>query len=301
MPTTPATQTTPPPRIATLRGGARGARGRARAGRRAHARARPRCAPRTSGCGSSSSCLRRRIFVAKAERVDTRAARAGVRGTSSPSSTQLGGHASERRRDAGADSAASATARRSPNGRRDLRKRCRSKRSASRSPTELFEELVAEGKAERIGFEESCKLAWQRGGHASPGDRAREVPRRRRAAASRRSRPPPMPHETFARSLAAPSLLAHVATDKYCDGLPLYRIEDRFARDGVAARPRHDVPVARGRRGDRRARRWSPPRAQEALAHRVLHRDRRDRRRRPARAAAPTGSASRAGAGTSSC
>jgi transposase len=41
-----------------------------------------------------------------------------------------------------------------------------------------------------------------------------------------------MPPECFPRSLAAPSLLAHVLTDKFCDGLPLHRIEKRLARDG---------------------------------------------------------------------
>lgn len=43
----------------------------------------------------------------------------------------------------------------------------------------------------------------------------------------------PMPSECFPRSLAAPSMLAHILTDKFCDGLPLHRIEDRLARDGV--------------------------------------------------------------------
>lgn len=42
-----------------------------------------------------------------------------------------------------------------------------------------------------------------------------------------------MPAETFPRSLAAPSLLAHIITEKHCQGLPLFRIEDRFDRDGT--------------------------------------------------------------------
>jgi hypothetical protein len=42
-----------------------------------------------------------------------------------------------------------------------------------------------------------------------------------------------MPAELVVRSLAAPSLLAHVVSDKLCDGLPLHRQEDRFARLGV--------------------------------------------------------------------
>jgi hypothetical protein len=44
----------------------------------------------------------------------------------------------------------------------------------------------------------------------------------------------PMPPESFTRSMAAPSLLAHILVEKYCDGLPLNRIEDRFERDGIS-------------------------------------------------------------------
>jgi len=47
-----------------------------------------------------------------------------------------------------------------------------------------------------------------------------------------------MPAETFPRSLAAPSLLAYIITEKHLQGLPLYRFEDRFGRDGT--------PVDRG-------------------------------------------------------
>lgn len=46
------------------------------------------------------------------------------------------------------------------------------------------------------------------------------------------------PPELFFRCLAAPSLLAHLVMGKYCEGLPLFRLEQRFARDGV--------PVDRG-------------------------------------------------------
>jgi len=43
----------------------------------------------------------------------------------------------------------------------------------------------------------------------------------------------PMPPRIIEGSYALPSLLAHIATDKFCDGLPLHRQEDRFARLGV--------------------------------------------------------------------
>jgi len=88
-----------------------------------------------------------------------------------------------------------------------------------------------EGTAERIGFEESSKLGWRRGGFV------RVVI----ARAKYKVEGPtgvtldttPMPPESFKRSLAAPSLIAHVITEKFCDGLPLYRQEDRFNRLAV--------------------------------------------------------------------
>jgi transposase len=43
----------------------------------------------------------------------------------------------------------------------------------------------------------------------------------------------PMPPEMFPRSIATVSLVAHIVVDKYCDGLPLHRQENRFARLGV--------------------------------------------------------------------
>ena len=42
-----------------------------------------------------------------------------------------------------------------------------------------------------------------------------------------------MPPLAFSRSLAVASLIARIAADKYCDGMPLHRQEDRFARLGV--------------------------------------------------------------------
>lgn len=42
-----------------------------------------------------------------------------------------------------------------------------------------------------------------------------------------------LPPQLVTRSLATPSLLAHVISDKLCDGLPLHRQEDGFAWLGV--------------------------------------------------------------------
>ena len=43
----------------------------------------------------------------------------------------------------------------------------------------------------------------------------------------------PVPPQILNRSIATASLLAHIVSDKLCDGLPLNRQEDRFARLGV--------------------------------------------------------------------
>ncbi len=169
--------------------------------------------------------LKRRIFVAKAERVDTAqlelefaeklAALDRLGGGPPPVAAAGGQGGSEKRK---------------PTGRRDLRDL---KMPVVRVETfePLFEKLVAEGKAERFGFEESRKVAWQRGG-ARMLVHARAKYRVVDEHGDSMIETTPMPPECFPRSLAAPSLLAHILTDKFCDGLPLNRIENRLARDG---------------------------------------------------------------------
>jgi transposase len=113
-----------------------------------------------------------------------------------------------------------------PKGRRDVR---------SLPIPEERHELVdptLEGKAERAGFEESSQLGWRKGGPV------RIVIARAKYRTTTDEGTPtlattPMPPRTFPRSLAAPSLLAKIIVDKYADGLPLYRQEERFAREGL--------------------------------------------------------------------
>ena len=175
--------------------------------------------------------LKRRIFVAKAERVDT---------------AQLEIEFAEklRRLDALAgtledvpsdeDDDDKTDKKKKPpkksTGRRDLKKLALEEERVEICDP-LYERLVEEGKAKRISFDESCKLAYKRGGlrrlviarakyqvTGSDGETAIDTA--------------PMPSETFPRSLAAPSLLAHIIMLKYGQGMPLFRIEDAFARDG---------------------------------------------------------------------
>jgi transposase len=96
-------------------------------------------------------------------------------------------------------------------------------------PDPLFEQLVQEGKAERIGFEESSKLAYERGGL-----RRVVIKRVKYAATSAQGETQietaAVPAEIIPRCMA--STLALIATSKYCDGLPLFRIEQMFERWG---------------------------------------------------------------------
>jgi transposase len=173
--------------------------------------------------------LKRRIFVAKAERVDTRQlelefadklrALNEVAGTLQlPVEQQQDGEQRPK------------PSKPKPTGRRDLSKApLEEERVEVKDP--LFEDLVKKGQAEAIGFEESYKLCYKRGGM-----RRLVVARVKYRAIGKDGEAEietaPMPAELLPRSLATPSVLARVAIDKHCDGLPLFRIEDRFAREG---------------------------------------------------------------------
>ncbi|HZF49891.1 MAG TPA: IS66 family transposase [Polyangiaceae bacterium] len=192
--------------------------------------------------------LRRRIFVAKAERVDTTQLELEFKSklaeldklggapapTPAPSDESPGDVVGPTQDGEGAAGPKGPT--KKPTGRRDLRKAPLEEERVEIKDL-LFEALVAEGKATRIGYEESSKLAWKRGGLRRLVV-ARVKYRAEDATGEAQIETAPMPAECFPRSLAAPSLLAKIVVDKYCDGLPLHRIEDRFARDGF--------PVDRG-------------------------------------------------------
>lgn len=188
--------------------------------------------------------LRRQLYVAKAERVDTAqlelefAAKlaeldqlAGV--LKGPANTDDQGGRAPRLDKPTPDSESKEKPK--PKGRRDLREAPLAEERVELSDPEMEAHVLA-GAAERIGFEESYKLCWQRGGmrrvvvarvkYRMPGPG--NIPETTTIATA------PLPPETFTRSLAAPSLLAHIATDKYCDGLPLHRQQDRFLREGVS-------------------------------------------------------------------
>jgi transposase len=172
---------------------------------------------------------RRRLVVAKAERVDTAqlqlefaaklAALDALGGQLAPLTD--GDPPDRTRGDKGKGKAR-------PTGRRNLRELA--------LPEERIEitDPAFEGTVPRVGTEDSCKLMWRRGGLvrlilARVKYRVAEVSSDAAPAIATAE----MPAELVVRSLAAPSLLARVVSDKLCDGLPLHRQEDRFARLGV--------------------------------------------------------------------
>jgi transposase len=178
--------------------------------------------------------LRRRIFVAKAERIDSKQLElefasklAALDELARQISTQPPATGA-----AGGSSSAGAGDRREnkkPSGRRDLRGlKIPEVRIEITDP--VFEELVKEGKAARVDFEESCKLAWQRGGQRrlviarAKYKTLDDDPMLETAA---------VPEEILPRAVAAPSMLGHIVHEKLGRGMPLYRLETGFRRDGV--------------------------------------------------------------------
>ena len=179
--------------------------------------------------------LRRRIFIAKAERVDSTQLELEFAQKLSALDA-LSGQLGEQPMSPDAGTCASGdggnkpVGKKKPKGRRDLREaNIPEVRVEIGDP--VFDKLVDEGKAERIGFDESCKLAWQRGGHRRLVI-ARVKYRTVNAQKESTIMTAPMPDETFPRSLAAPSMLAHIIAEKSLQGVPLFRLEDRYSREG---------------------------------------------------------------------
>ncbi len=172
---------------------------------------------------------RRRLVVAKAERVDTAQLQLEF-AAKLAALDALGGQlapASDDDAPSGGKPARGKHKHR-PTGRRNLRE--------LDLPEERIEiaDPALEGAAPRMGTEDSYKLMWRRGGFvrlviARVKYRVSELADDTMPAIATAE----MPGELIVRSIAAPSLLAHVVSDKLCDGLPLHRQEDRFARLGA--------------------------------------------------------------------
>jgi len=176
--------------------------------------------------------MRRRIFIAKAERADTTQLELEFKDKLAELDRLAGTLSLPHDAPSGSDGKTGGSRRR---GRRNLRQ-VKLPEERVEIPDPELDALVAKGMAERIGFEESVKIAWQRGGlrrlvvarvkYRVP-DASSPSPETTTMATA------PMPPQIFSRALATVSLIAHIIVDKYCDGLPLHRQEDRFERLGV--------------------------------------------------------------------
>lgn len=116
-------------------------------------------------------------------------------------------------------------------GRRDLRE-LPLEETRIEIPDAGLEKLVAEGKVIRHGFDETVKLAHQRA-----GKRRVIIARVRYKTVDTHGDTDvitaPLPAEMLPGSLATPSLASHVIIENIAKGLPLFRIEDTFEREGV--------------------------------------------------------------------
>ena len=108
--------------------------------------------------------LKRRIFIAKAERVDTKQLEMDFAATLAALDKLAGTTPKQAEQDGQARRGEPEGGKTKPTGRRDL-----SKTKLPEDRVEIldpvFEKLVAEGKARRIDFDVSYKLAYRRGGY----------------------------------------------------------------------------------------------------------------------------------------
>ena len=174
--------------------------------------------------------LRRRIFVAKAERIDATQLEMEFAQTQK----RLDALAKQLEGDSVPPPAVpppAAKTRPKPTGRRDL--------ATEQMPEERVELLnpALEGTVERIGFEDSYRVAYRRGCMVRVLV-ARATYKTASPAASPDQEPTmtlwtvPKPKELFERGLLAPTMIAHVLVQKYRWGIPFHRLSRMFAAQG---------------------------------------------------------------------
>jgi transposase len=172
--------------------------------------------------------IRRRIFVAKAERIDTQQLELEFAETQA----KLDALAKELADD-GQDAHA-ATSGDDPKTPRRQKSKGRRDFSEIFMPEERveIEDPALEGKAERIGFEESYKLGHRRGGPI------RIVMARVKYKVARDGEDTEfvtasVPKEIYERGMLAPSFIAHILTKKYRFGMPFTRLAEELASEGI--------------------------------------------------------------------
>jgi transposase len=177
--------------------------------------------------------LRRRIFLAKAERIDTQQLEIEFAETKAKldklakelGPNDLAAAASDNDNDTSDDGRAART--KKSKGRRDIR--------LLDLPEERVEILdpALEGKAERIGFEESCLLGHRRGGPVRIV-MARATYKITAADEVSEFLTVDKPKQIYERGMLAPSFIAHVLTKKFRWGMPFHRLSLELASEGIA-------------------------------------------------------------------
>lgn len=168
--------------------------------------------------------LRRRIYVAKAERVDARQLElefAEKKAALEKLAEELGIPLQPE------DDDEPRERRRKPKGRRNLRE--------IELPEERIEllDVTKEGRVERIGFDESCRLGHRRGGPVRIVVARATYKETDESTGETKIETVPVPREVVRRSLLAPSMMAHLLYSKYGLGLPFYRQEEDLRRQGI--------------------------------------------------------------------
>ena len=293
----------------TAAGSNRGARGGARprarrAGRRARSgspsspQERDRLRASHEQLRLELELLRRRIFIAKAERVDTRQLELEFAAKLAALDKLSGGSPQELEASTAGDAALVQEPRRSPAAGATCGS-CRSRRSGSSSPTRSSRSWWPRARPSASASRRAASSAGSAAGCGAWSSRASSTassmraasrtiettPCRRSASRARWRRPRcsrtsrPTSAATGCRSTA--SRTAWPATASALDR-------------GTMCRWLEDAGATAGRHRRRRD-------ARGGVAHRLLHRHRRDRRRGPAEPRGPTADGRRAGAATTSC
>jgi transposase len=186
--------------------------------------------------------LRRKLFVAKAERIDATQLElefAETKAKLDALAKQLGTELEEASPSPDAEPSASGDdpkkpkPKTTPTGRRNLRDE-----DIPETRIEITDPAL-EGKVERIGFEESCRYGYRRGGpvriviaratYKKPvetDEGSDEEPVFELVTVKK-------PKELVERGLLAPSLIAHMLVSKYRFGIPFHRLAEMFRAQGV--------------------------------------------------------------------
>ena len=186
--------------------------------------------------------MRRRLFVAKAERVDSRMEQLAfdsLLAEVKALSTQLDAAADAADRAAQASEEASESSSDNKGKDKDKKGNRKGRRDLSTSGlpidrVEILDEEL-EKTAERIGFEDSSKLGYLRGGMRHIVI-ARAVYKTREATtapdAPAEFVTAPMPREIVRRGFLAPPLIAYLLVSKYMMGMPFFRLEQKLGLEG---------------------------------------------------------------------